>query len=180
MMNLGGQTLLEEYDDSLISRHYIHFMYNECSDTWDADNAATGIEDIAGSKGIYYQGTIDTEEDDFHVIRTGYFNPYLAIEEDNPSSPPSSPPAAINVSVQSEGNGYSIRFSIPDSRHVKLELFDESGRLIRTLVNKTYSSGVHTVSWDKADNYGKQIPAGIYLIKFNTRDFQKVQKIVIY
>lgn len=67
--------LTEEIDDGcglITSGHYIDFYYETCSETWDADSAATGIEDYTGERGIYYDGTIQTTEDSFHVVRAGY------------------------------------------------------------------------------------------------------------
>jgi hypothetical protein len=74
MLRLGGQALLQQYENCgvVFSSHLIHFMYNTSSAGWDADGAATGFEDADGLKGITYPNVINTDGDDFQVIRAGY------------------------------------------------------------------------------------------------------------
>ncbi|MBN2378995.1 hypothetical protein JXM67_04250 [candidate division WOR-3 bacterium] len=77
-LQMGGQELLMGEGGGLFySGHLIHFMYNFASAGWDADGAVTGIEDYFGEAGIFYQGVIDTEDDDLHVIRMGYQKTFI-------------------------------------------------------------------------------------------------------
>lgn len=73
-LHLGGQRMLTSYIDCgvVFSYHLIEFIYHDASSAWDADNAATGFECPDGEHGITYQGTIDTEGDDFHAVRGGF------------------------------------------------------------------------------------------------------------
>jgi len=70
MLNLGGQDkLITEGPCGIVfSYHFIHFMYDDCSEAWDADGGVTGIEDYQGTYGIYYEGELA----DDRVIRMGY------------------------------------------------------------------------------------------------------------
>lgn len=63
MLELGGQHLLRDN----LSHHFIHFLYNDCSRSWDADDGKAGFEGPNGKKGIFYQGTIR----DGRVVRAG-------------------------------------------------------------------------------------------------------------
>ena len=53
--------------------------------------------------------------------------------------------------------------SLEKTEHVRLEVIDLAGRLIRTLVNQDLSSGSHEVSWDGRDERGQRVRAGVYL-----------------
>jgi flagellar hook assembly protein FlgD len=46
-----------------------------------------------------------------------------------------------------------------------VELFDVSGRLIRTLVRGAFAAGVHSASWDGRDRDGLHVPAGLYFLR---------------
>ncbi|HHF52849.1 MAG TPA: T9SS type A sorting domain-containing protein, partial [candidate division WOR-3 bacterium] len=52
----------------------------------------------------------------------------------------------------------TIKMSLPDTRHVKLVIYDPAGRRVKTLVNKRLEKGVHYFSF-------KPIRAGIYILK---------------
>ncbi|MBD3285979.1 hypothetical protein GF359_05760, partial [candidate division WOR-3 bacterium] len=51
----GRDLLIEDEYGILYSGHLIHFLYNTCTNTWNADRNITGIEDYTGQSGIYYQ-----------------------------------------------------------------------------------------------------------------------------
>ncbi|MBN2378996.1 T9SS type A sorting domain-containing protein [candidate division WOR-3 bacterium] len=73
-LQFGGQELLDvaSNDEVMISHHYAHFLYYTASGGWDADYTVIGMEDMTGELGISYEGIIDEDSDNFHVIRTGY------------------------------------------------------------------------------------------------------------
>lgn len=56
-----------------------------------------------------------------------------------------------------------IRFSLNNTEHVKIFIFNQNGQLIDTLLNKKMSSGDHHVIWNSKNNYGSDVPSGIYL-----------------
>ena len=51
----------------------------------------------------------------------------------------------------------AIRYSISSTSHVKLDVYDLSGRLIETLVNETQQPGIRQVHWNRKTN-----PSGVY------------------
>ena len=48
------------------------------------------------------------------------------------------------------------------SGHVKLDIFDASGRLVRTLADMPFDTGNHILSWDGTDNAGHRLGAATY------------------
>ncbi len=59
-----------------------------------------------------------------------------------------------------------IRFHLPTSARVSLEIYDLSGRLIRVIVKDAeHAAGTHTYTWAGNDAAGNVVPSGIYLIR---------------
>ena len=67
-----------------------------------------------------------------------------------------------------------IRYSIPKSGFVKLEIFDALGREVETLVNQTQTSGTYEASFA-----GENYPSGVYFYKLSSGDFQSIKKMVL-
>ncbi|MBU0561488.1 MAG: T9SS type A sorting domain-containing protein, partial [Bacteroidetes bacterium] len=51
-----------------------------------------------------------------------------------------------------------IKFQVPSSKFIKLEVFDILGREIQTLVNAPMSAGEHEVTFN-----GSGLPSGVYI-----------------
>ena len=56
----------------------------------------------------------------------------------------------------------SISFDILKNIKIKLDVYDQMGRIVRNLINSSYEKGYHSVIWDSRDNNGKQVPSGLY------------------
>lgn len=62
----------------------------------------------------------------------------------------------------------TIRFELPRSQSVALDLFDVQGRRIRSLVDGTHPAGAHVVRWDGRDDSGRETPNGLYFYRLET------------
>ncbi|MFO7654929.1 MAG: FlgD immunoglobulin-like domain containing protein [Candidatus Krumholzibacteriia bacterium] len=56
----------------------------------------------------------------------------------------------------------TLRFGLRDAGPVQVRIFDERGRLVRTLVDETRTAGMHTVVWDGRDHGGRRVASGVY------------------
>jgi hypothetical protein len=75
-------------------------------------------------------------------------------------------------------NTTRIQFAIPPAlkdqkRHVEIQIFNISGKLVRTLVNGDLSAGYHTVSFDGKNYRGKALGTGLYLCRMKAENFTK-------
>jgi hypothetical protein len=70
----------------------------------------------------------------------------------------------------------TIRFELPKSSHVVIKIFNTVGQEIRTLVDRLYEAGNHTIGWDGKDNHGTVVANGVYLYKLQAPDFTQVRK----
>jgi flagellar hook assembly protein FlgD len=66
------------------------------------------------------------------------------------------------------GDHTRISFALPSDGAVSLQVFDATGRLVRTLVSSTLPAGPHNVVWEGADEAGRPAPAGLYYYRLST------------
>jgi flagellar hook assembly protein FlgD len=65
--------------------------------------------------------------------------------------------------------GGEISFALESAATVRLEVADLQGRRVRTLLRgTTIAPGQRHVAWDGADDAGRPLPAGVYLIRLVT------------
>jgi hypothetical protein len=67
-----------------------------------------------------------------------------------------------------------IKFDLPVSSRVKIEIFDLLGRKIETLLDGRFEAGYHDVSWN-AENY----PSGLYFYIMQAEDYSKACKMLL-
>jgi hypothetical protein len=63
-----------------------------------------------------------------------------------------------------------ICFTLPIKSRVTLEVFDVSGKRIKTLVDRTMGPGRHYEMWDGTDNSGNPAASGIYIYRLKAGD----------
>jgi hypothetical protein len=67
----------------------------------------------------------------------------------------------------------------PGGGRVSIRIYDVSGRLVRTLVDKEETAGRKTASWDGRDNRGKQAATGVYFYRMQAPGFEKTIKMTL-
>ena len=68
-----------------------------------------------------------------------------------------------------------IQFSLLNYEKVSITLYDVFGRKIIDITESDFSSGTHEVKIDKTQN----LSAGIYFVKFISKEFSETSKIII-
>tara|TARA_Y100001936_G_scaffold190312_1_gene189074 strand:- start:241 stop:1116 length:876 start_codon:yes stop_codon:yes gene_type:complete len=72
----------------------------------------------------------------------------------------------------------SIGFSLPQSGHVTVNVYDMTGRLVSTLVNDVLNEGAHVVDWNGQDNFGDVVSAGVYIYSLESSDMVMTKKMI--
>ncbi|MBK6506884.1 MAG: serine hydrolase [Ignavibacteria bacterium] len=67
-----------------------------------------------------------------------------------------------------------IRFEIPQSSQVKLNIYDNSGKLLESLINQNLSEGIYEVQWNATD-----FASGIYFYQFEAGSFMRSGKMIL-
>ncbi len=69
----------------------------------------------------------------------------------------------------------SISYSLPKAAKVELTVYDITGTVVKTLVNKTQSVGTYTVNWNVYNEL-----SGVYFYKIKAGSFTDVKKCILY
>ncbi len=73
----------------------------------------------------------------------------------------------------------TIRFALSSAETVHLNVYDLSGRMVKTLVNGPMSADEHAVEWDGKDDSGNRVASGVYFYKLVAGDFNATEKMVM-
>jgi FlgD Ig-like domain len=76
-------------------------------------------------------------------------------------------------------NSTTVSFSVTQAGNVSIRIFDLSGRVIATLVNKKMPAGNHQLAWNANDENGNAVPSGIYLLRLNTGCYSETKKLSV-
>jgi hypothetical protein len=70
-----------------------------------------------------------------------------------------------------------IKFSLPQTEKVKLEVYDVQGNLIKSLVDyDLYQPGNYEVTWNGDNNKGSSVASGIYFVKMQAGKYAHTKK----
>jgi len=74
-----------------------------------------------------------------------------------------------------------IEFSLESFQYARIDIFDISGRLVKTLFdrNPPRAGGIQSVNWDGADNSGSIVSSGIYLYRLKTDSGSISRKMIL-
>ncbi|MCK5407328.1 MAG: T9SS type A sorting domain-containing protein, partial [Candidatus Krumholzibacteria bacterium] len=74
----------------------------------------------------------------------------------------------------------TIGFTVAQSGHVTLKIYDVAGRLVRTLVDERRRPGtVYSSKWDGRNDSGERVASGVYFYKLVAGNFTQVRKLVL-
>ncbi|MFA5033050.1 MAG: C25 family cysteine peptidase [bacterium] len=75
----------------------------------------------------------------------------------------------------------SIQYCIGEmATRVKLNIYDASGRLVKTLIdNSNVKPGNYSIRWEGINDNAKKVASGIYFYKLETENFKATKKLVL-
>ncbi|MCK4233416.1 T9SS type A sorting domain-containing protein, partial [candidate division WOR-3 bacterium] len=76
-------------------------------------------------------------------------------------------------------NSTTITYSIAKPGNVSIDIFDISGRLIKTLLTEMKDDRVYNVEWNGCDNLNRKLTTGVYFIRLTSGSFTSVKKIIL-
>jgi len=72
-----------------------------------------------------------------------------------------------------------IQFQIPDESYVTLKIYNTIGQNIVTLADRSYPASTYSVNWDGRDQFGNDVPSGIYFYQISTDNFKQIKKMTL-
>ena len=85
----------------------------------------------------------------------------------------------LSVYPNPVSNAATISFTLPQSQKVSLQIFDESGRLIKNIANSPMEAGAHQFTWNASDENGTAVAKGMYYLKFNAGSYAETKKLAV-
>ncbi len=156
------------------------------SDSRDAHNggAINGYVRVQNDTALVnavYKDTINVAQRDSFVIRADAIilvEPFTGVEyQVNPSLPDKYDlsqnfPNPFNPTTQ-------IRFALPSSGFVTLQVFDILGREVKTLISSNYHAGNYSIVWDGRNSEGRAVASGVYLYRVNVNNYVSTKKMIL-
>jgi hypothetical protein len=72
-----------------------------------------------------------------------------------------------------------ITFSLGEAGHARLDLFDASGRLVRTLIDSELAAATHEVTWNGRDQAGRSVASGVYFYSLKANGMHETRKMIL-
>ncbi|MCX8014770.1 MAG: T9SS type A sorting domain-containing protein, partial [candidate division WOR-3 bacterium] len=76
-------------------------------------------------------------------------------------------------------NHTTISYHLSYPAKVKLQIFDITGKLIKTLTNQEQSNGAYKFRWNGIDNNGRYVAQGIYFVKLEVNNTTTIRKLTL-
>ena len=73
----------------------------------------------------------------------------------------------------------TIRYEIKEATHVKLNVYDVAGRLVRTLVDETRKPDRYKAVWNGTNARGQNVATGVYFYRLEAGSFVSTKKMVL-
>ncbi len=73
----------------------------------------------------------------------------------------------------------TIRFALPQAGHVRLSIYDQRGRRVRSLVDGPLPAGEQSAVWDGQDAQGRPAPSGAYIVRLVTQQGTRSSKLAL-
>ena len=85
----------------------------------------------------------------------------------------------ITVSPNPFNKVTRLNYEVYTSTNVLVNIYNQNGKLITTLLNQFQNNGKHILSWDGSNSAGLQMPEGIYLCRFMSANSIQTEKIFL-
>jgi hypothetical protein len=73
----------------------------------------------------------------------------------------------------------NIAFTVPQTAHVRLDVYNVVGQKVKTLVDQEMKPGSYAADWDGTDQSGKAVSSGIYFYRMEAGDFAGMKKMLL-
>ena len=79
----------------------------------------------------------------------------------------------------------TLKYDIPENSHIKLTVFDLSGRVVTELMNQNIMAGTHHSIWNGTNTFNERVSSGMYIVQMEAistnakKHFTNAQKVVL-
>ena len=72
-----------------------------------------------------------------------------------------------------------IRYGVPNTSPVTVKVYDITGKLARTVATGVQKPGWYDFTWDRTDDRGRTVPAGVYFCQMDAPGYKDQKKMVL-
>gem|GEM_PF-5369822 len=73
----------------------------------------------------------------------------------------------------------SIAFTVGQRDHIRIQIYDLAGRLVRELLNEERNAGAYDIPWDGVDDHGRILGSGVYPVRLISSEGVDTERAVI-
>ena len=73
----------------------------------------------------------------------------------------------------------TLSFNLQESSPVSLEIYNQKGQKVRSLISETLPAGKHQIIWNGTDDNGNGIASGIYLYRMKSGKYSSTRKMIL-
>jgi hypothetical protein len=99
--------------------------------------------------------------------------------EGSPGSVSENKPVALSAFPNPFQSMMQISYELPEEDNIELQVFDQSGRRMATLVQGQVAAGSHRIQWDGTNTQGKQLPNGVYYLRLQTSQHVSQYRVIL-
>jgi subtilisin family serine protease len=72
-----------------------------------------------------------------------------------------------------------ISFELAEASPASIEIFNQKGQMVRTLVNSSLPAGHYQMEWNGTDDHGNNVGSGVYYYRMRSGKFSSTRKMVL-
>jgi hypothetical protein len=152
-------------------------FYYSLVDGWDIENLRSRFCDRSNGRLAYYYNSLTNI---FGLICTlaGSAGPVTDVPQGGAQEVVDFMNLRNNPLVAGQA---TVDFGLSKSDRVEVKVFDVSGRLVRTLADRQFAAGRHSLTWDGVDDGGRQVARGVYFtqVKYVNSRFTDAKKLTV-
>ncbi|MBN1949087.1 MAG: T9SS type A sorting domain-containing protein, partial [Candidatus Cloacimonetes bacterium] len=143
--------------------------------------------EIAATTGTFYLDTgVPTGTYTYHV--TAMYNDIYESEASNQVEVDHVDADDTAIPLVTELNGNypnpfnpvtSIKFSLHERDHVRIEIFNLKGEKVSTLVNEELDAAFYSITWNGTDDNQRPVTSGVYFYKMQAGKFISARKMIL-
>ncbi|UCG29307.1 MAG: T9SS type A sorting domain-containing protein [candidate division WOR-3 bacterium] len=193
--HVEGQNEIAGFNMTVISDYLDNPLFSDDL-TPDPAFAHSVLEDIdsAAVVGIFYPGQMDWQSAFWSIdLRDASFTYWPAIsamvsgmftafELTGINETPVGNPVQVlqlNVSPDPFVRATTISFEVPVASHVTVDVYNNVGQHINTLIDGYQSAGSHSIIWNRSDARGADVPNGVYFVRLTCDDLVSTANVIV-
>jgi hypothetical protein len=149
-----------------------HLQAQMCGDQFDSPLIDVGSPDYSDSL-IACEWGLGSGLSDMGAYGGGTLGSPTSVDDDDVIATPSEFFVAGNYPNPFNATT-TIRYQLPEASHVRIDIYDELGRKVTTLVNGRRSAGEHNVEWNASD-----LASGMYFYRLEIDGYSKIAKMML-